>query len=269
MTENSSIREILRKTARENRAANAYLLTGGTRDTRLREAEAFAEALATTEADIARVTHEKPNLISVDEVRDKVVRDALIRPYGSGKKVYIVDEAEKMNPQAQNALLKTLEEPPEYVVILLLADRKEYFLPTVLSRAVKLTLTEEETEEEAETPVRTLLRQGIRMKTPDVIRFVNEEQKNKEGRSALTAFLEAWFRDVLALKAGAAISDLSDPKDAAVLKEYAEHLSFEGIGRILREIGETEQKLRANVNFDITMNVLFSIIRTEMEKKNG
>lgn len=269
MAGTSLIQDILTQAASSGRVANAYLLTGGTREARLREARRFAGSLVKSPADLKEITHEKPNLISVDEVRAQIVRDTLIRPYGDGRKVYIVDEAEKMNPQAENALLKTLEEPPEYVVILLLADRREYFLQTVLSRVVKLSLEEEEEAEDPDAPVRTLMLRGSRMGAPDVIAFIAEAQKKKETRTAFTGFLRNWFRDVLSLKSGAELSDLMNRKDASAVREYAEHLSFEGIGRILREIDEAERKFQANVNYDITVSVLFSIIRSEMEKKHG
>ena len=55
-------------------------------------------------------------------------------------KIYIVDEAEKLSPQAQNALLKTIEEPPAYAVILLLTANTGMLLPTILSRCVVLDL---------------------------------------------------------------------------------------------------------------------------------
>ena len=58
-------------------------------------------------------------------------------------------------------------------------------------------------------------------------------------------------------------------KDASAVREYAEQMSFEGIGRILREIDEAERKFQSNVNYDITVSVLFSVIRSEMEKKHG
>ena len=269
MPESSSIRDILAKAAASGRVANAYLLTGGTREARLIEARTFAKALVKSAADLKETTHEKPNLISVDEVRAQIVRDTLIRPYGEGRKVYIVDEAEKMNPQAENALLKTLEEPPAYVVILLLSDRREYFLETVLSRVVKLSLEEEEETEDPDAPIRTLMQRGSRMGAQDVIAFSAAAQKKKETRTAFTGFLRTWFRDVLALKSGAENTELLNRADASAVRDYAEHLSFEGIGRILREIGETERKFQANVNYDITVSVLFAIIRSEMEKSNG
>ena len=68
--------------------------------------------------DVKWITHEKANSIGVDEVREQINNDIVIKPYSSKYKVYIIDEAEKMTVQAQNALLKTIEEPPEYAVIL-------------------------------------------------------------------------------------------------------------------------------------------------------
>lgn len=90
--------------------------------------------------DIIYVTHDKPNVISVDNIRQQVNGDIAVKPYSGAYKIYIIDEAEKMNVQAQNALLKTLEEPPQYAVLLLLATRVEAMLPTILSRCVTLNM---------------------------------------------------------------------------------------------------------------------------------
>ena len=72
--------------------------------------------------DIIWVTHEKPTVISVDDIREQVNNDIIIKPYSSRYKIYIIPEAELMNPQAQNALLKTIEEPPEYAITMLLTN---------------------------------------------------------------------------------------------------------------------------------------------------
>lgn len=90
--------------------------------------------------DIKWVTHEKPATISVEDIRIQVNNDIMIRPYEYKRKIYIIDEAEKMNAASQNALLKTIEEPPEYVVLLLLTSNKEMLLQTILSRCVVLNL---------------------------------------------------------------------------------------------------------------------------------
>ena len=98
------------------------------------------KALSQNHPDIIMVTHEKPNIISVKEIRDQVVNTVDIKPYESRHKIYIVNEAEKMNPQAQNALLKTIEEPPAYAIIMLLASNPDALLSTILSRCVRLNL---------------------------------------------------------------------------------------------------------------------------------
>ena len=104
------------------------------------ECHSCKQAAGKNQPDIIYVSHEKPNTISVDDIRTQLNNDIVIKPYSSKHKIYIVDEAEKMNQQAQNALLKTIEEPPAYAVILLLTTNAESFLPTILSRCVTLNL---------------------------------------------------------------------------------------------------------------------------------
>ena len=83
------------------------------------------QAMSGNHPDIIRVTHEKPNSISVDDIRTQVNDDIVIRPYSSKYKVYIIADADMMTVQAQNALLKTIEEPPLYAVIMLLTENAE------------------------------------------------------------------------------------------------------------------------------------------------
>lgn len=90
--------------------------------------------------------------ITVDQIRS-VIADAYILPNEAQKKVYIIEDADAMNPQAQNAILKILEEPPKFVVFLLLAGNPDLLLPTVRSRCITIRenledspLTEEEQE---------------------------------------------------------------------------------------------------------------------------
>ena len=140
--------------------SHAYMIEGERHAGKMMLAEAFAASLlcekkgvepcgqclscrqanSHNNPDIRYVIHERPNLISVDEIRTQVNRDVYMRPYAGTHKVYIIDEAEKMNEAAQNALLKTIEEPPDYVVILLLSANAESFLDTIRSRCVILPL---------------------------------------------------------------------------------------------------------------------------------
>ena len=90
--------------------------------------------------DVIWVSHEKAGVISVGEIREQIVNTMDVMPYKGPYKIYIVDEAEKMNLAAQNAILKTIEEPPEYGIILLLTTNRGAFLPTILSRCILLSV---------------------------------------------------------------------------------------------------------------------------------
>jgi DNA polymerase-3 subunit delta' len=70
----------------------------------------------------------------VEEVRERVIRAAAYRPFEGGKRVFVVEAAEAMRDESQNALLKTLEEPPEFVHLILLSSDQEGLLETVASR---------------------------------------------------------------------------------------------------------------------------------------
>ncbi|MBQ6825773.1 MAG: DNA polymerase III subunit delta' [Clostridia bacterium] len=78
--------------------------------------------------------------IAVDQIRE-LIEQAVIKPNTAKGKVFIIDPADNMNPQAQNALLKILEEPPENTYFILIAENKSALLETVISRSVVLSLT--------------------------------------------------------------------------------------------------------------------------------
>ena len=95
------------------------------------------QAESDNQPDIKYVTPAKKTL-GVDDIREKINDDALIKPYGSPYKIYIIPKSDTMTVQAQNALLKTIEEPPSYAIFILLAANTDAFLPTILSRCVML-----------------------------------------------------------------------------------------------------------------------------------
>ena len=90
--------------------------------------------------DVIHVQATKKTGIGVDDIREQINKDVHIKPYVFDYKVYIIHDADKMTVQAQNAMLKTIEEPPAYVRFVLLASHTHPFLPTVLSRCVLVKL---------------------------------------------------------------------------------------------------------------------------------
>lgn len=97
--------------------------------------------------DIMRIAPEPgKKSIKVDTVR-KVRDDASVKPHLSDRKVFIIENADSMNEQAQNALLKILEEPPGGVIFILLVSSRAAVLNTVLSRCTLLSLSPPETQQ--------------------------------------------------------------------------------------------------------------------------
>ncbi len=149
-----------------NKISHAYILNGESGMGKKMLAKAFAmtvqcekkgtepcmechsckQFLSGNNPDIRWVTHEKPASISVEDIRTQLNNDIVIRPYEYSHKVYIIDEAEKMTVASQNALLKTIEEPPSYAIILLLTANKEMLLETILSRCVVMEMRPVENE---------------------------------------------------------------------------------------------------------------------------
>jgi len=70
----------------------------------------------------------------------KIIRESYLKPYEGKYRVYIIQQSERMSEEASNALLKTLEEPPEQVVIILISSVPEQILPTLVSRAQLISL---------------------------------------------------------------------------------------------------------------------------------
>ena len=131
-------------------ASHAYLFHGPSGTGKRATARAFAAALLADGAEqaqsvrerIARGTH--PDLtwvrpsgaaeMLVSDIEEPVVAAATRTPFESARRVFVIEAADTMNDQAANRMLKTLEEPADYVHLLLLTDRREDVLATIASR---------------------------------------------------------------------------------------------------------------------------------------
>lgn len=137
--------------------SHAYLFDGPTGSGKARIARAFAaELLASGSADpdetIRRALLDPsphPDLIwlkprgmnhAVEEVRSRVIQKASLNPFEGGRRVFVIESAEALNDESQNAMLKTLEEPPAHAHFLLLSSDPEGVLPTIASRCQRVTL---------------------------------------------------------------------------------------------------------------------------------
>jgi len=101
------------------------------------EEEARLEVNGFIEAVAPNITgNSRTEKINIQQIRE-VIREASLKPYGSGKKVFVVDDAAGATVEAANCLLKVLEEPPEKTYFILLTSKEVSLLPTIVSRCQK------------------------------------------------------------------------------------------------------------------------------------
>ena len=205
---------------------------------------------------------EHPTIISVDNIRDHVTDTVAVRPYEAAYKVYLIEHAEMMNPQAQNAILKTLEEPPEYVVIMLLAANADAFLPTILSRVIEIKAGERDvreryaemiTEEWAQETVKLL--SEIRFRTGrEILDFCTHVSKDwKVPQGSLLGFLEIILRDVLCYKSTSQMELLYAQDSVNVIIRMAAAMSYEKLGQATDDLERMLRDQTFNVNRDLML----------------
>ncbi len=311
----------IRNAVTENKVSHAYILNGERGSGKKMLANLFATTLlcekqgpdpcnachschqaeSGNHPDIIRVTHEKPSTISVDDIRRQVNEDIQIKPYQGPYKIYIIAEADLMTVQAQNALLKTIEEPPAYAVIFLLTENAEALLPTITSRCVMLklrnikdTLIRKYLMETMHVPdykadMCTAFAQGnmgraimlassdhfneIREEAVQLLKYINEmdiSEVTKAIKKIGTYKLEIndyldiimiWYRDVLLYKATKDMDKVVFKDQISYIQERAKKSSYEGIELILESLEKAKTRLKANVNFDLVMELLLLTIK--------
>lgn len=251
--------------------------------------------------DIIHVTHEKPGSIGVEDIRGQINNDIVIKPYSSKWKIYICNEAEKMTVQAQNALLKTLEEPPAYAVIILLTSSLEALLPTILSRCVTLNmkpvsdslmrkylkdemgmeakkadlciafargnigkarmLANSEEFEKVRFEALSLLRNIRQMEIAEVAAAIKRIGEYKMETTDYLDIISVWYRDVLLFKATKDGNGLIFHDEIQNISKVADRSTYEGIEKIINALDQAKRRIDANVNFDLVMELLMLTIQ--------
>lgn len=263
------------------------------------------QAESGNQPDIIWVTHEKPNVISVDEIRTQILNDIELKPYSSRYKIYIVPDAQLMNTQAQNVILKTLEEPPEYAIIMLLTNNVDKFLPTIISRCIVLNFRPVEPlhmvdylvnqigidrekarfctdfaqgnlgkavrlaispdYNEIKEDSLRLLRRIQDMDMDEIIQAVRNMGKYKLDITDYIDIMTMWFRDLLMVKISNSPNKLIFKDEFSVMKKQASHVSYEGLEEILQALDKLKIRLEANVNFDIAMELMLLTMKENLK----
>lgn len=250
--------------------------------------------------DVIWVTREKASL-GVDEIREQLCNTMDIKPFSSPYKIYLVPEAEKMTEVAQNALLKTIEEPPEYGIVILMTSNISALLPTIQSRCLTMefrplstAVVESFVKEHCQVPdyqarasaafaqgnlgkamryaksedfierkdhIISLLRHVEQMDLSEMLAVIKDLGTRKDEVRDYIDLMVLWYRDVLLFKATKDINQLLFQDEASYISREASHRSYEKIEEILQAFEKAKVRLRANVNFDITMELMLLTLK--------
>ena len=318
---NNAIVMHLKEAMKHDKVSHAYIINGEDKSGKTLLALEFAKALMCVDEnerpcghcksciqadshnnpDIIWITHEKPNTITVDDVREQIVNDAQIKPYAGRYKIYIINEAEKMNVQAQNAILKTIEEPPNYVIVILITNNAGAFLQTITSRCVMLSmkpvrediireyimkkyqipdykanlcvsfaqgnvgkaieLAKTEEFDEVKTEAIHLVKYIDDMEIGEIIDAIKKIEEFKISVNDYIDILMIWYRDVLMFKVTNDANSVIFKEEIGSIREQANRHSYNGIENILNAMAKARQRLSANVNFQLTLELMILTIK--------
>jgi DNA polymerase-3 subunit delta' len=254
------------------------------------------QVLSGNQPDVIWVHHDNPS-IGVEDIRTQLNDNIAIKPFSSKHKIYIVEDAERMTEAAQNALLKTIEEPPEYGIIILLTSNINLLLPTIQSRCIKLEFrplsnltVERYLLDKCHVPdylakasavfaqgnlgkaIRYARSEDFIARKDEIINLLKmcEEmtiydmqlviKSLSEDRSQISDYIDLmilWYRDVLLFKATKDVNQLLFREEYTAIASQASKKGYESIENILQALDKAKVRLKANVNFDLTMELMF------------
>lgn len=304
-----------------DRVNHAYIIAGEEGSGRYTLASAFAKALQCesggSEAcgqcksckqaendnhpDIIVVSKDKDTVLSAEAIREQVVDTMDIKPYSSKYKIYIIRDGEMMSEEAASALLKTIEEPPEYGIVIIITKSMEKMLPTIVSRCVALTtkpvkekdihdylvknlgISEDKaafaieygqgnlgkaillaSNEEYEGLVRSVieLESGIfDMTIEDVSLAIQKCSDYKMNINDYLDLMMMWYRDILVLKVTGNPDRILFKEQYSIISDQSKYLSFNELEDKKRAIEAAKERINANASMEDIMRLLILTLK--------
>lgn len=284
---NDKIKEMLYKSVKDKKASHSYLFVGIEGIGKKEIAKEFAKMLLcisenkycnTCKSCIEFDTNNNPdflyiepdgNSVKIEQIR-YIQRKIQEKPIISNKKVYIINDADKMTTEAQNCLLKTLEEPPEYSTIILIGSNENMFLSTIKSRCMIIHFSKIEDEK-----IRKYLEEKYELK--DISQNMLEIFQGSIGKAILLKDKKEQYEKIeeiiksLKQKSIIDILNMSEIlyKSKEEIFDILEYINviliklaktdYEYI-KCINIVEETKTRLKQNANYDMSIdNMLFNM----------
>jgi DNA polymerase III subunit delta' len=285
--------------------AHAYLLQGAPHGAALRFTDKLLNLIYDDHPQVQTRVHpdlawiepqSKSRQILIDQIREQLIRPFSQTAFSGGWKVGVILCADRMNVQAANALLKTLEEPPAKSLLLLITDEPQSLLPTISSRCQRIALTAEDDEmakhwqeplldilrelPPANPPAATLLTGRLIVLLNDLKKeFENEEAERIpevlpakeakalldgrssarliEARAEILRIMMRWQRDVLMLVLEQEVSTLYFPSEQEALERQSKICTRAEALKRISAIDETSRRLDRNLPAEMVFDDYF------------
>ena len=283
---NSKIKDLLKETIRNDKISHSYMFIGKSGIGKKMIAEEFAKAILCLSDDKYcnncksciefdgknnpdfSIIEPDGNIIKIDQIRE-MQKGVQEKPIISNRKVYIINNADKMKREAQNALLKTLEEPPEFVTIILIGENENEFLTTIKSRCMILHFMPISNDEIEDFLNRNYgmnvtsnmlevfqgsIGKAIELKSKEEEYFKIEQAINSLESENLIDLINNL--DILYISKDE-ILDMLDYINIILLRKSRENVKYTGCIKIVEN---TKRRITQNANYDMSIdNMLFNI----------
>ncbi len=274
---NNQIKEILQNSIQNGVISHSYLFLGKQGiGKKLLAKELAKEILEVEKEQIENNNHPdfmciEPdgNSLKIEQIRDlqKKVQE---KPIISNKKVYIIDDAEKMTTEAQNCLLKTLEEPPSFVTIILIGNNENAFLSTIKSRCMILHFQPIEDELmkqylEKNYGITNLTQSQLDMFQGSIGKAILLKDKKKEYENIESIIENLTNKNLIEItklaeplyKEKEEIFEILDYINIILYKHAKENFLYTNCIKIVEN---TKKRLKQNANYDMSIdNLIFNI----------
>lgn len=301
---NTKIKQELKNVANSNAVSHSYLFVGEEGIGKKQIAREFAKMILCLSQEkencnqcdscIKFISNNNPDFIEISEDGNSI-KIAQIRelqekiyqkPIVSSKKVLIIDNSEKMTEEAQNSLLKTLEEPPEYIVIILITSNENKLLNTIKSRCLKLSFVNIDSKEmleyidknqEIQKPSQSILELcngsiGRLIKINDNIEEYNQiDVITKDMISGrIPNVVKLINKYEVLYKSKEIIFDLLDYMIAIVYSHIKKNADYRSkFINIIGIINNAKTKLNSNTNYDMCIDEMLFKIWEEIDENNS
>ncbi len=313
VTGQERIIEKLKKALKNDQIAHAYLFEGakglgkenlaiwlasalvcdGSGQNPCGKCNSCAEVSDNSHPDVKMIKEDR--IIGIDQIR-KLIGEIQLKPYKGNRKVYIICDADKMNRDSQNALLKTLEEPPLYATLILLTSKGESLLPTIISRCqtiklypvdpeiIKNYLIENKKVDKEQAHMLAVFSGGIigralelldnpdfyyrreevietcnRLAAPDLFSVLERISFFEENRSYIDEIFDlmmGWYRDLFVYSETKNVGLVTNIDKKDEICLQASNIDLSKTEDIIFIIEKAKQNLRGNVRFHLNIEVM-------------